>query len=435
MMDRLRRFYMWLLPGMKVKRWLFVSWIGLTLFSMGLILYVRVQPLIKLEIAIADFINRHTGLANTTLLVDVTFMITGLMLFFLGIRQWFVSIYREVVPDRQKNLVEMIYEKRQLIHGIKVVSIGGGTGLSTLLRGLKKFTSNITAVVTVADDGGSSGRLRREMGVLPPGDIRNCLVALADEENLMSALFQYRFADGDCLGGHNFGNLFLVAMTNIAGDFDTAIKQVSNILAIRGRVLPATLSPVSLCAVMDDGDIVEGETSITGDGRRVEKLYLEPADCNPPVEVIQTLEEADIIILGPGSLYTSVIPNLLIEGVVDAINKSKAVKVYICNVMTQPGETDGFSASDHIEALIKHTEGLKIDYCIVNGKIPPAPLLEKYKLQNQYPVTADIEKLKKMNIEPILATLISTDDLVRHNPEQLAELIIKLVEQCNSQVK
>jgi uncharacterized cofD-like protein len=434
-MDPFRRFYMWLLPGMKVKRWLFISWIGLTLFSMGLILYVRVQPLIKLEMAIADFINRHTGLANTTLLVDISFMLVGLVLFFVGIRQWFVSIYREVVPDKEKNLVEMIYEKRQLVHGTRIVSVGGGTGLATLLRGLKKFTSNITAVVTVADDGGSSGRLRREMGVLPPGDIRNCLVALADEENLMSELFQYRFADGDSLGGHNFGNLFLVAMTNIAGQFDTAIKQVSKILAIRGRVLPATLSTVSLCAVMDDGSIVEGETSITGDGRHIEKLYLEPDDCNPPVEVIQSLEEADIIVLGPGSLYTSVIPNLLISGVVDAINRSRAVKVYICNVMTQPGETDRFSASDHVETLMKHTKGLKIDYCIVNEKVPPAPLLEKYKKQNQYPVEADVEELKKMDVKPILATLISTDNLVRHDPDQLAELVIKLVEQSNNQIR
>jgi uncharacterized cofD-like protein len=260
-------------------------------------------------------------------------------------------------------------------------------------------------------------------------------VALANEENLMSALFQFRFADGDCLGGHNFGNLFLVAMTSIAGDFDSAIKQVSEILAIKGRVLPATLSPVSLFAVMDDGNVVEGESSITGDGRKIQRLYLEPANCCPPDEVLCAVEEADIIVLGPGSLYTSVIPNLLMEGMVEAINRSKATRVYICNVMTQPGETDRYSAADHVETLMKHANGLKIDYCIVNEKIPPAPLLEKYKRQNQFPVEIDAEELKRLGVKPVLATLISTDNLVRHDPEQLAELVIKLAAQLNSQVK
>jgi uncharacterized cofD-like protein len=418
---------MWLVPGMKVKRWIFLSWLGLMLFSIGLILYIKTSHLIVFEISIADFIKRISGYSPKTQLIDIFFIVTGFVILIVGIQKWFTSIYDEVVPDGGKNLVEMIYEKRYLGHGLKIVTIGGGTGLSTLLRGLKQFTSNITAVVTVADDGGSSGRLRREMGVLPPGDIRNCLVALAAEENLMSDLFQYRFAEGDCLAGHSFGNLFLVALTDIAGDFDKAIKQTSKILAIRGRVLPATLCPVSLCAIMDDGKIVEGESSITNDCRRIESVFLEPSDCKPPEEVLEVIQEADIIILGPGSLYTSVIPNLLIMGIAEAINESEAITVYVCNVMTQPGETDGFKASDHLKTIVKHTQGLQIDYCLINKEIPPSELLEKYEKENQFPVESDIEEIKNMNIRPICSSFISTIDLVRHDPEKLAERIIKLV--------
>lgn len=421
------RLYKWLLPGMKIKRWIFLSWIGLFIFSIGLILLFNIRNFIPIELAIADFLENLTGLAIKTQWVDIGMIIVGLALLLVGIRQWFVSIYRVVVPHESKSLVDVIYEKRQLEHGLKLTALGGGTGLSSLLRGLKHHTNNLTAVVTVADDGGSSGRLREEMGVLPPGDIRNCLVALADEESLMGDLFQHRFTDGKALEGHSFGNLFLVAMTSVAGDFDQAIKKSSGILAIRGRVLPSTLSPVNLCAVMKNGEIVKGESNITHDQQKIERVYLCPEEAVPPEEVLEALNTADVIVLGPGSLYTSVLPNLLVKGMVDTINESPAVTVYVCNVMTQPGETDGFTASSHLKSLLKTVPKLKIDYCLVNDAAPPQELLEKYREENQEPVEADVEEIERMGVTPIAAPLISTTDLVRHDSKVLARTIVKLV--------
>ncbi|MFP4497624.1 MAG: uridine diphosphate-N-acetylglucosamine-binding protein YvcK [Vulcanimicrobiota bacterium] len=419
---------------MKVKRWLFLFWIGLTIFSIGLILYTQITPFIEMEMWVVNLIHQLTGQVVKSQVVDLALILIGLILIIISVRQWFMSIYRTVMPNQSRDLVDVMYEKHHLRHGSRILTIGGGTGLSSLLRGLKKYTTNTTAVVTVADDGGSSGRLRKEMGVLPPGDIRNCLVALADEENLMGDLFQFRFADGESLEGHNFGNLFLVAMTSITGDFDQAIKQSSKILAIQGRVLPATLSPVTLCAIMEDGRVVEGESSITNDGQKIQKVYLKPSSISPPEEVMEAIMDAELIIMGPGSLYTSVLPNLIMKGMVSAINRASAPKVYVCNVMTQPGETDGFKASDHLRALLDQATGLKIDYCLVNNQDPPSELVEKYEEKNQYPVKPDLENIEKMGITPITASLISTADLVRHNPEKLAERIVKLMEE-NKQKK
>lgn len=427
-MDLFKKIYKWLSPGMKIKRWIFLSWIGLVLLTIGLILYIQIRPFISVEMAIVNFFSKVTGYSIKSQWVDLAFIFAGMVLLLLGIRQWFLSIYEAVVPDKNKNIVDVVYEERHLGQGIRVVTVGGGTGLSSLLRGLKKYTSNITAVVTVSDDGGSSGRLREEMGVLPPGDIRNCLVALADQENLLGSLFQYRFTDGEALEGHSFGNLFLVAMTSITGDFDTAIKESSKILAIKGRVLPATLSPVTLGAVMEDGNKVVGESSITSDSRRIDHVFLKPTECSPPDEVISAISEADLIVLGPGSLYTSIIPNLLIGGIVEAINASRAVTVYVCNVMTQPGETDGYKASDHLNALLKQAAGLKVDYCLVNDEVPPSNLLKKYEKENQYPVEADLEAIRQAGVLPISASLISAVDLVRHDPEKLAFQVVSLVE-------
>jgi uncharacterized cofD-like protein len=270
------------------------------------------------------------------------------------------------------------------------------------------------------------------MGVLPPGDIRNCLVALADEEGLMSDLFQYRFTDSESLGGHSFGNLLLVAMTEIFGDFDSAIKKAGKILAIRGRVLPATLSPVTLCAIMEDGQTVCGESEVTHDERRIEKVFIKPDDCEPPAEVLEAIADADLIVLGPGSLYTSVIPNLLVSGLVEAVSKSRAITLYVCNVMTQPGETDGYSASDHVSALKKHAPGIRLDYCLVNDEIPTKNLLKKYQVEGQEPVKTDVIKLDEMGVKIITAKLISQTDLVRHDSDKLAERIMKLLEETST---
>ena len=250
---------------------------------------------------------------------------------------------------------------------LKVVALGGGTGLSTLLRGLKQLTSKITAIVTVSDDGGSSGRLRAEMGVLPPGDIRNCLVALADSESLMTELFNYRFKGNGPLAGHSFGNLFIAAMSDITGDFDLAVKRSSDVLAIRGRVLPATCDDCVLGAILEDGRRVLGESVLATCDSPISRVFLEPGDCKPLPEALRAIDEADAIVLGPGSLYTSVIPNLLVPGMADAIATSKAVKIYVCNVMTEAGETTGYTAQRHLAAIRNHAGDEVVDWVIVSN--------------------------------------------------------------------
>ncbi|MBI4597939.1 MAG: YvcK family protein [Candidatus Omnitrophica bacterium] len=311
--------------------------------------------------------------------------------------------------------------------GPKVVVIGGGTGLSTLLHGLKHYTTNITAIVTVADDGGSSGRLRKEFDMIPPGDIRNCLVALADTEPLMQQLFQYRFAEDSALKGHNFGNLFLTAMTKITGDFERAIQASSKVLAIRGRVVPSTNAKVRLVAEHEDGTVTQGETNISHATVPIRRIYLEPAGCRPSTEALQAIHDAQVIILGPGSLFTSIIPNLLVEHMVDAIVQSKALKAYICNVMTQSRETSGFKASDHVRALITHTNPGLLHVCLVNTEPVPPLLLEKYREEDAFPVEADIRRIREMGYQVVSGNIINTENYVRHDPDKVAKVVIQLV--------
>ncbi|MFH0801511.1 MAG: gluconeogenesis factor YvcK family protein [bacterium] len=420
------RLFKWLLPGMKIKRWLILSWVGLLIFSLGFILIVNAKGPIEIEIAVLNILQRLTGRELSPRLVDYLFAVTGFLIIIFGIRQGFSSLYHAAMPYEQKRLVELVYERRQLRQGLKIVAIGGGTGLSSLLSGLKEHTGNLTAVVTVTDDGGSSGRLRKELGVIPPGDLRNCLVALADDESFMSELFQFRFSDGEGLGGHNFGNLFLVAMTSIAGDFERALKMSSKILAVRGRVLPSTLTPPILCAVLSDSSVVEGETTISKAGKPIREVFLKPAHCPPVPEVLQAIREADAIIYGPGSLYTSVLPNLLIDGVPEAIKGSRAIKIYVCNVMTQPGETDRFTASDHVRTILEQIGEQIFDYVLINDKMP-ARLSQKYEAEGAFPVRADREKVEEMGLHAICANLISETNMVRHDSKKLADILNKLI--------
>jgi len=331
-----------------------------------------------------------------------------------------------LLPQREGELVDKVYQTRILERGPRIVVIGGGTGLSTLLHGLKEYTSNIAAIVTVADDGGSSGKLRKDFDVLPPGDIRNCLVALADAEPLMGKLFQFRFEEGSELGGHSFGNLFITAMTKVTGDFDAAIKESSKVLAIRGSVIPSTLDKVMLVAQHTDGSETTGESQIPVAMKPIKKIYLRPQGCKPTAEAVDAIRKADVIVLGPGSLYTSIMPNLLVERVSREIASSKAVKIYVCNVMTQKGETDNFKASDHLRAIVGHTVPGIANYCIVNTAKIPASLLEKYKDEYSYPVVADSENLKKMKCRVVEAHIVNTKDYVRHDPAKLAKIIIDL---------
>jgi len=356
-------------------------------------------------------------------------IIIGMLLVITGVSRIVKSLIDVYAPQSQEELVDKVYQKRILEKGPRIVTVGGGTGLSTLLCGLKEYTSNITAVVTVADDGGSSGRLREELNVLPPGDIRNCLVGLADAGPLLERLFQFRFSDGKDLKGHNFGNLFITAMTKVTGDFEQAIKASSKILAIRGSVVPATLSKVVLRAVHKDGSETIGESKIPQKESPIKRMYISPEHCRPTVESLEAIKRAHVIILGPGSLYTSVMPNLLIGGMYETINKSKAMKIYVCNVMTQSGETDNYTASDHVRAIIEHTGKDIINYCIVNTGKVPEKLLEKYKGKKAYPIVVDEEKIKELGCEIIKANVIDTKDLVRHDPEKLAKIIMDLVSQ------
>lgn len=322
-------------------------------------------------------------------------------------------------------------DDRILIKGPRIVAIGGGTGLSTMLRGLKTYSSNITAVVTVADDGGGSGVLREELGMLPPGDIRNCILALADTEPILEQLLQYRFQDGS-LKGQSFGNLFLAAMHGISSGFEEAIKRVSDVLAVTGRVLPVTLDNVTLCAELMDGYTICGESKIGkhNDFHKggIKRVYLKPDDVKPLQDVLNAIDEADIILMGPGSLYTSIIPNLLVDGICPAIKKSQALKVYVCNVMTQPCETEDYSVYDHIAALEAHSYKGMIEYCIVSNSAVPGQIRQRYLDDGADQVRIDYGRITDAGIRLLEGDILSFENnLVRHEPKKLADMIIEFV--------
>lgn len=314
----------------------------------------------------------------------------------------------------------------------RIVAFGGGTGMSVLLRGLKRFTEKITAVVTVGDDGGSSGRLRTELDVLPPGDIRNCIIALADTEPLMEELLQYRFEESE-LAGHSFGNLLLVALTKITGDFKRAVQEANRILRVRGKVLPATLKKISIVAHHADGTKTTGEVRVGKTQKPITSVELQPKPVPATEEVFEAIEEADLFVFGPGSLYTSVIPTLIVDGVKDAITSNPAKKVYVCNIMTQPGETSGYTASDHLSAILKHTSPDFLDYVIVNTKEPSPDLRERYMREGQYPVKNDLQEGGRIRI--IGEDLLAVGGRARHDPEKLASCIMDiLLESLGSKV-
>lgn len=319
------------------------------------------------------------------------------------------------------------------------MALGGGTGLSTLLRGLKEYVvrrsdehpnsarpiSDLTAIVTVTDDGGSSGRLRRENRVLPPGDIRNCMVALSKDEALLGRLFQYRFHAGRGLVGHNFGNLFLAALTHVTGDFAEAVRVSSKVLAIRGRIFPSTLSNVHLVAKLANGRIVRGETRITASRTRIEKLFLSPRRVPPFPAVIDAIREADLILLGPGSLYTSILPNLLIPEIAAAIAKSTAPRVYIANLMTQPGETTAYSLADHLRAIRRHTPHNVVDWVVANRHRISPEVAKRYRREGAGQVAIDLPKIQELGYRLVLDNLIEEHAVIRHNPRRLARLLLE----------
>lgn len=323
--------------------------------------------------------------------------------------------------------------------GIRVVAIGGGTGLSTLLKGLKQYTvragetppdgpfiSDLTALVTVSDDGGSSGRLRRELGMLPPGDVRNCLVALSEDENLLSKLFQYRFSSSGDLEGHNFGNLFLAALTAMTGDFAVAVKQASEILATRGHILPATSANVQLEAIMDDGSHVLGETNINATSRRIVELQIVPANPEPLPQALAAIASADVITMGPGSLFTSLVTNLLVRGIPEAIANSHAVKVFICNLMTEANESLNMKASEHIQAIYAHSPRKIFDYALVNSAPVSASMRERYAEEHAQQVEADIPAIEQLGVKCISGNFILESHFARHATDRLCQELLRL---------
>jgi len=317
---------------------------------------------------------------------------------------------------------------------LRIVSIGGGTGLSTLLLGLKRrivagsdrFKLDVTAVVTVTDDGGSSGRLRREFDVLPPGDIRNCMVALSKDDDLLSQLFQYRFPSGRGLKGHSFGNLFLTALTNLTGDFAHAVQKSSEILRTAGKIYPSTSANVRIRAVLEDGSLVEGESKISRSRSRIREISLIPETCQPLEETLAAIREADLITVGPGSLYTSIIPNVLVSGIPAAIRRSKAITACFMNLMSQPGETTGLTAADHIEAIERHAHTKLIDVVVVNTASIKPSLKRRYAAERAHPVEVDRDRLTAMGLTVLGRDLLAESEKVRHDPDAIAEVAVQL---------
>ena len=414
----------WLRPGINVKRWILLGMMGVFLIILGWLEFVRNKFYSGAYIAFYVFL-----------------VVLGVFVLYLAVTQGMKSIislinkgYLSVSLDSKK-LENLIYEKRLLVKGPKIVAIGGGTGLSTMLRGLKYYTSNVTAIVTVADDGGGSGDLREDLGMLAPGDIRNCIMALADTEPLMEELLQYRFTDGR-LKNQSFGNLFLAAMDGISSNFEEAVQKMSSVLAVTGKVIPVTLANISLKAKLKNGTIVEGESNIPKaalkNGSPIERLSVEPANARAVKEAIDAIKEADAIILGPGSLYTSIIPNLLIKDMVPALCKSKALKLYVANIMTQPGETDNFDVEDHIEVIRKHAERQNahelVDYVLVNTGTVDEELKNKYENEGSKFVKVDKKKIEDMGIQIIEGEFVKVKNgLVRHDTEKLASILIETV--------
>ncbi len=409
----------WLYPGMHLKRWLVLVFMGILVLGLGAAVFVR--DLYRSTGDDIPIIYALTGAWMPPELRAAIFAGIGLAVTAVGV--W--GLMRSVVSpfvSRGNSVMEVLYTKRYLARGPRIVAIGGGTGLSTLLRGLKGYSANITAVVAVADDGGSSGRLRQQLGIIPPGDIRNCIAALADAEPLMTQLMQYRFPAGSGLDDHAFGNLFIAAMTAVTGDFEEAVRESNRVLAVRGQVLPATSVPLNLGATLESGRHLQGQVSISHAEEPIGQVTIEPADVRANPEALERILEADMIVIGPGSLFSSVLPNLLITDIRDAIAAAGGLRIYVCNVATQPGETEHFSAAEHLEALFNHIgEGL-IDYVLINDN-RKARRPQHWEAE---PVELDIRRLEELPVVVIEEDLIDVANAHRHDPAKLAAALMRL---------
>jgi uncharacterized cofD-like protein len=427
-MDRTKRLTKWLTPGIGVKRWLFLLLAGIFLiaagFSYGLVSLLGMH-----------LIDGLTGI-NELLVIGIAVLV-GVYCVFLGILKVSRSILAPYRKHQHGRVIDVVYAHSKRGKGLRLVAIGGGTGLPSVLRGMKAYTSNITAVVTVADDGGSSGRLRRELGVLPPGDLRNNIAALADDESLMTHLFQYRFPSGD-LDGHAFGNLFITALAGVTGSIESALVETERVLNIQGRVLPATLEDVNLVAsVKLDNSLravtIHGESIITKAGGRIEEIQLSPSDVAAYGESAQAILDADVVVIGPGSLFTSILPNLLVKGIAEALRATRAYKIYVCNVATQPGETDGFTVADHVLALERHIGRGVFQAVLANNAYPTENAGENTTYVQPAPEHHEILQRYELRYTDL------TDEAHpwRHDPQKLTRALLKLseVERMNNAAK
>ena len=395
-----------LYPGIGVKRWLALGSLGITVWAVGIAFLSRRV----FEVNFPDFLPaNYEGILLAAGGVGV--MVAAA-----------VGLYRSIGPlilasENIDSLADTIYRRRSRERGPRIVAIGGGTGLSVLLRGIKTHTDNLTAIITVADDGGSSGRLRRELGVLPPGDFRNCIVAMSDRESVLTELFQYRFEQGDGLKGHSFGNLFIVAMSSVTNSFEQALYESSRVLAVHGQIVPATLANLTLSARLTDGQVVSGESSITERGGQIEQLFIDPVDAEATPRAIKAVEEAEVVIMGPGSLYTSILPNVLVPGISEALRHTRAAKIYVCNVATQEGETTGYAVYDHVEALQRHTFPTVADCVVANNN--PIQLGTRFLGKA---VLHDGRPLKNVRLAD--GDLVDLQHPVRHDSKRLAGIIM-----------
>ena len=427
--------FRWLIPGLNIKRWLALFSCGVGLLIIGISLIFNYQWLAVLEDIVLAFSYNMTGFYNYNVLIAVGAVVLsiGAVLMLIGTSKVIKTIIRAVLPNPDSKVSDIIFQNIRLDKGPKIVVIGGGTGLSNLLRGLKSHTSNLSAIVTVADDGGSSGRLRKDFQMIAPGDLRNCLVSLAEQEGVMENLFRYRFDGENELSGHSFGNLFITALAQVYdGDIEEALEAASKLLRVRGRVIPSSTEFIKLRAEMTDGTIVEGESNIPHSGKRIRHIYSDPALPKPEGAALRAIDEADVIILGPGSLYTSIIPNLLTDKLASHVRASKANKIYIANVMTQLGETTGYTLNDHVEALIAHGgEGI-IDTVLANDGPLPIQMVEQYSAVGSEPLVLDTKKLQDKGIRTIRATLINPQKPAVHDPERLGKVIMDIIHAMQS---
>ena len=392
-------------PGIRIKRWVILWILGISFLSIGIGYFAtKIDPSSSF-----DFLPWH--------LEGVILLFAGCLIIATSIFGLYKTI--SILIPTLGNISDALYTNLSREKGPNIVVIGGGTGMSVLLKGLKQHTDNLTAIIGVADDGGSSGRLRRELGVIPPGDFRNCIVAMSDEESLLPELFQYRFTEGEGLKGHSFGNLFIVAMSHVTDSFQSALSESSKVLAVRGKITPATTANLNLSARMTNGKLIAGESNITAEKGTVERLYINPpfAKAYGPSE--ESILDADLVVIGPGSLYTSILPNLMVPGILDALLTTTALRIYVCNVATEVGETQNFFVEDHVNALMKHTDENILDYVIANNNI--IDIGDRF-MGNAVPVSNEIIS----NIQVAYTDLLDTNHPVRHDSNKLAEFILSI---------